>query len=165
MFGASSPLAHLMDAPGRQGTLVWIGVRPARRARLLSVGSVLADTEVGLAGDHYQGSRRSRQVTLIGREQVDAIASFLGLDEIAPERLRRNLVTTGINPMALRSRRFRIGSAVLEGTGECHPCSRMEEEFGHGGYNAVRGHGGITARIVVAGVIEVGSTVDALAGC
>jgi MOSC domain-containing protein YiiM len=65
----------------------------------------------------------------------------------------------GINLLALKGRRFQIGEAVLEGSGLCHPCSRMEEALGHGGYNAMRGHGGLTTRIVRSGRIALGDPV------
>lgn len=34
--------------------------------------------------------------------------------------------------LALSGAQFAIGGAVLEGTGQSHPCSRMEETFGPG---------------------------------
>ena len=81
-------------------------------------------------------------------------------ERVMPEQLRRNLVTTCINLVALKRRRFRIGSALLEATGECAPCSRMEDEFGPGGYNAVRGRGGLTARIIKGATISIGDAIE-----
>ncbi|MGO4407702.1 MOSC domain-containing protein [Bosea sp. RAF48] len=86
-----------------------------------------------------------------------------------PGDLRRNVVTQGINLLALKDKRFRIGSAILQTTGEYHPCSRMEEILGVGGYNAVRGLGDITARIIESGMVKAGDGIvvdfgDRLAG-
>jgi MOSC domain-containing protein YiiM len=156
-----SPLARLFDAPMRPGRLAWIGLRPARRAPMVAVTEAMLLPGAGLAGDRWRGAATgARQVTLVGAAHLRAIADFLGLDAVAPERLRRNLVVEGVNLLALKGRRFRIGDALLEHSGECHPCSRMEEEFGAGGYNAVRGHGGITARVIAGGPIRIGDAVQ-----
>lgn len=153
-------MARLLDAPMRPGRLVWIGLRPERRAPMVAVEQALLEPGRGLAGDRWRGAvSGARQVTLISAEHLRAIAGFLGLDGVAPERLRRNLVVEGVNLLALKGRRFRIGAALLEYSGECHPCSRMEEEFGPGGYNAVRGHGGITARVVDGAAIRLGDPI------
>jgi len=144
----------------RPGRLTWIGLRPARRAPMVALDDAELRPGEGLIGDRWRGAASgARQVTLIAAEHLAAIASVLGLDAVAPHRLRRNLVTEGLNLLALKGRRFRVGEALLEFSGECHPCSRMEEEFGPGGYNAVRGHGGITARIIEGGAIRAGDAV------
>ena len=113
----------------------------------------------GLIGDRYAGRSGERQVTLIQWEHLPVIASVLGLESLDPSLLRRNIAVSGINLLALKDKQFRIGDAVLKFTGLCHPCSFMETTFGPGGYNAVRGHGGITARVVSSGKIALGDNV------
>ena len=152
-----TPLQALLNAQIRAGALVWIGLRPARHAPMITPASAELVEARGITGDRYDTKRNgTRQVTLIASEALDAIASYLGRNAIAPELLRRNLVTRGINLAALKGRRFRVGPALLEHSGECAPCSQMETTFGPGGYNAVRGHGGITARILEGGEIRIG---------
>jgi MOSC domain-containing protein YiiM len=156
-----SPIGRLLAGPMRPGRLEWIGLRPARRAAILTPGAATLTAGRGVEGDHYDTQRNGpRQVTLVAAEDLAAIASFLGLREISPGLLRRNLVIRGINLLALKDRRFRVGSALLEGSGECAPCSRMEEALGPGGYNAVRGHGGITARVIEGGDVAIGDMVE-----
>lgn len=142
------------------GELVWIGLRPARQAPMLAVEEAFAEAGAGLAGDRYQGGGK-RQVTLIQWEHL-AVLSALTKREVKPELLRRNLAIRGVNLLALKNRTFRVGEAVLQATGQCHPCSRMEEVLGSGGYNAMRGHGGLTARIVRSGRLRLGDPLTVL---
>ncbi len=143
------------------GTLHWIGLRPARDVAMVTPSSARLIAHKGIEDDRYQTSRDgARQATLISIESLDAIASYLGRDSVPPELLRRNFVTQGLNLAALKGQQFRIGAALLEYSGECAPCSRMEANLGPGGYNAVRGHGGITARIIESGEVRIGDAIE-----
>ena len=125
-----------------------------------SVNEVQADPETGLEGDHFKkSSTGKRQVTLIQQEHLDVVARILGKSEILPELLRRNIVVSGINLLALKHQQFQVGEVLLETTGICAPCSQMEENLGAGGYNSMRGHGGITAKILQGGQIKLGDVV------
>lgn len=154
-------LAALLARFPRAGRVTWIGVRPVRRGDVVAVDAVDAIGGQGLAGDHYAHDG-NRQVTLIQAEHLPAVASLVGRDRVDPAWLRRNIAVAGVNLAALKGRRFRVGGAVLEATGPCEPCSRMEEALGPGGLNAMRGHGGITARVVAGGAIRVGDAVQPL---
>lgn len=152
-------LQTLMDRLPQTGEVKWIGVRPAKRAAIDVLEQVEADPGQGLVGDRYAGRNGERQVTLIQWEHLAAVASVAGLENVDPARLRRNLAVAGINLLALKNKRFEIGGVVLEYTGTCDPCSFMEEALGPGGYNAMRGHGGITARVIQGGAIALGDRV------
>ncbi len=154
-------IKNLQDTLPQKGTVTWIGLRPASRQPLMSVDQVSASQKDALEGDRFNGQfSKKRQVTLIQAEHIDAVSSILG-KKVDPGLLRRNIVVSGINLLALKDKTFNIGSAVLKYTGLCHPCSRMEQNLGPGGWNTMRGHGGITAQVVTDGVISVGSDVTA----
>lgn len=153
-----------MGAPMRPGVVTWLGLRPQRLQPVVAADMLVLVPGQGVAGDHYASATGgARQVTLIAEEHLHAIASFLGRDAVSAALLRRNVVVRGVNLQALKGRTIRLGSAMLEHSGECHPCSKMEAAFGPGGYNAVRGHGGITARVLVAGEVRLGDTLEAVA--
>lgn len=150
---------ELFDHFSSPGKVVWIGIRPDRRIPLIEMQGVQAVQDYGLDGDRYQKKGGHRQVTLIQQEHLDSVASFLGKVKVDPQDTRRNIVVSGLNLLALKGKRFQIGEAVLEYSGDCHPCSRMEENLGTGGYNAMRGLGGITAKVIVSGRISVNDSV------
>ena len=101
-------------------------------------------------------------MTLIQQEHLTVIAQLARVANVDPVGLRRNLVVSGINLLALKNAKLQVGEAVLEIVGPCQPCSRMEEAIGPGGYAAMRGHGGMTARILTGGAIRTGDAVRAL---
>ena len=143
----------------QRGEVRWVGVRPARGEPMAVVESVEARPGRGLTGDRFAARRTVREVTLLQYEHLAAIAGLLHRATIDPALLRRNILVAGINLLALRDQRFRVGAALFEGTGLAHPCSRMETALGPGGYNAMRGHGGITARIHTGGILRLGDPV------
>lgn len=162
-FPADSALGALMANLPRAGQVRWIGLRPARDVPMQEVPQAQVVAGKGLVGDRYGSGSGKRGITLIQAEHLPAIAALSGHDQVPPALLRRNVVVSGISLVALKGRRFRIGEAVFEGTQPCDPCSRMEAALGPGGYNAMRGHGGLCARILKGGVIRLGDDVVALA--
>ena len=157
MRDLTTPPAHI------QGRIEAIVVRGAPRdpARLIQQTTALAG--IGLADDRLgqrgEAKLSTRQVTLIQLEHLPLIAAFARSGPLDPVGLRRNLVISGMNLLSLKNAQLRVGEALIQIVGPCHPCSRMEEVIGPGGYAAMRGHGGMTARILESGAIRVGDVV------
>ena len=144
----------LINSIPQVGKVTWIGLRPDRQLPMEVVDEVEINTKDGLVGDRFSSKTSSkRQVTLIQQEHLSVLESLIG-HEVNPAVLRRNIVVKGINLLALHNRKISIGDVVIEGTGFCYPCSKMEEALGPGGYNIMRGHGGITAMVVKPGFIR-----------
>jgi MOSC domain-containing protein YiiM len=157
-------LRDLMTPPDHiQGRVDAIVVRRQPRERAQTVERTMALAGIGLADDRLgqrgEAELSTRQVTLIQQEHLPLIAAFARSGPLDPVDLRRNLVVSGINLLSLKKAQLRVGEALIEIVGPCAPCSRMEEVIGPGGYAAMRGHGGMTARILEGGLIRVGDVV------
>ena len=154
-------LSTLLDTLPQVGRLCWIGLRSQRMGSISIVRDAEVVAERGIVGDHRFAGRPGgkRQVTLIQHEHLIAVAGMLHRESVLPELVRRNLVISGINLLALKGKQFHVGNVLLEFSGPCEPCSRMESLLGPGGYNAMRGHGGITAKVIKGGQICIGDQI------
>lgn len=171
----TSSLRQLTQHFSQPGRLDAIYLRPDRGQPCLPQDQVQAIANLGLKGDRAslrpssQSNGSKRQVTLLQAEHLPVIAALTGRAKINPAVLRRNLVVSGLNLLAAKALfkdqpiHLLIGDVVLEVTGPCEPCSRMEQVLGTGGYNAMRGHGGITARILRSGVLRARDAVQVIA--
>lgn len=159
-------IRDLHRPPHVEGRIELIVVRGSPREAAHTVESTTALAGIGLADDRLgrrgEAELSTRQVTLIQAEHLAVIAQLARVPRVDPVGLRRNLVVSGLNLLALKNARLQVGEAVLELVGPCQPCSRMEETIGPGGYAAMRGHGGMTARVVATGPIQVGDVVRAI---
>jgi MOSC domain-containing protein YiiM len=93
------------------------------------------------------------EVTLISSEDLDYIQSELGIRVKGGEH-RRNIVTRGIRLEDLRRKRFRIGEALLEYDRPRPPCRHVQDLSEPGMTRALKGRGGICARVVEGGTIR-----------
>jgi MOSC domain-containing protein YiiM len=158
-------IRDLNKPPQIEGRVEVIVVRGSPREVARTVESTVALSGIGLQDDRLgrrgESELSTRQVTLIQAEHLPVIAALAQVERVDPIGLRRNLVVSGINLLALKNARLQVGDALLELVGPCQPCSRMEETIGPGGYAAMRGHGGMTARVITTGSIRVGDAVRA----
>jgi MOSC domain-containing protein YiiM len=165
-------LTRQFPHPGRVDA-IWL--RPGRALPAQGVARTLALAGRGLQGDRSalkapsSAAGGKRQVTLIQAEHLGVIAALLQRQSVDASALRRNLVVSGLNLLAARklfadqALQLALGPEVLlEITGPCEPCSKMEAVLGPGGYNAMRGHGGVTARVLRGGRLSCGDAVTVL---
>lgn len=165
-------LRDLTQQYASEGRIETIVLRPTRDESAVVVDEARAEPGRGLIGDRRANAARSgrqspkRELTLFQAEHLPIVANWCGLGELQPTRLRRNLVVSGLNLIGMRSPfpdailEWAVGDEVIiQVTGPCDPCSKMAAELGLGSYNALRGHGGMTARILSGGLIRLGDRV------
>ena len=145
------------------GALAGIARHARPRGAVEVLERVRVTVEAGLDGDVRgavkPGGSGRRQVSLVERRDWDAAMVALGTDHHWSAR-RANLLIDGIDVPQRPGAHVRIGPVLIEITGECDPCSRMEEiEPGLKAALTPDWRGGALARVIEGGTIAVGDAI------
>jgi len=135
-------------------------------APMRRVERVHAKRGFGLEGDRYclDGKEKEGehcQVTLVGARALREAEESFDVNLSNGEH-RRNLVIRGIDLEALNGKRFKLGEAVLEYTGQRPPCGYLESLTEPGMAKALVGKGGICVQVLTSGWIEEEAALELL---
>jgi MOSC domain-containing protein YiiM len=112
-----------------------------------------AIADKGFRGCVHGRRGSKRQVLLMDSET-------LGRFGIAPGAVKENVTTVGIDFQALKTgQRLRVGESLVEITGPCDPCPRMDE-IRMGLQQELRGQRGWLGKIIEAGIIRRGDRIE-----
>ncbi len=149
----------------KRGTVEEIFVTGEGSAEMSKVDEVETVEGGGIRGDRYREGTGFWtqygdvcQVTLIQGEHLDEIEEQ-GL-AIRSGQHRRNIVTQGVDLLALRGKRFRVGEVLLEFDRSRPPCKHVQDLSEYGMTRALRNRGGICARVLEPGSIRVRDSIE-----
>jgi len=139
-----------------EGTVKSLGIAVSKLSPMDQVDKIELITGQGIVGDRHlrtDGTRSKRQILLM---DIETLIEF-GLSE---RDIKENITVQGIDFSLIRSGNIvRIGKdVVLEITGDCEPCSRMDE-LRSGLKNAIDGRRGMLAYVKSGGTISSGDSV------
>jgi MOSC domain-containing protein YiiM len=132
-----------------------------RRLPMRAHESVEVETQQGIVGDRYHGSKH-RQVTVQSRSQLDEAAVLHG-GPVPSGLTRRNItLDVAVVPTSPGDRIVVGGEAgvVLEVVRVAAPCKLLDDTIGPGAQHAMRwGKGGAVCRVLQGGPVQVGDEV------
>ena len=109
----------------------------------------------GIQGDRFFDHRTDfkGQITFFADEVYRSLCEELGVWDKLPSVFRRNVITRGIDLAHWVDVEFEINGVCFLGTEECRLCYWMDQAFGTGAEGALRGCGGLRARILSDGIL------------
>ena len=123
---------------------------------MLEVPQIECVAGSGIRGDRYFDHKPDYkgQITFFAFETHEWLAEKLGIYAEEPSIYRRNVITRGIDLNTLIGQEFEVQGVRFIGTEEAKPCLWMNHAVGEGAEEALRGRGGLRARILSDGVLK-----------
>ena len=153
------------------GEIVAIHISSGAGTPMQSLPQAEAIAGSGLQDDRYQlgtgfystvpTDPGARELTLIAEEALAEVLAETGI-ELPLYEHRRNLTTRGVDLSSLLGQRFRVGQVICEGVRDCPPCNHLEDLTGKAVLAPLVHRGGLRARILSGGTIQVGDAITPL---
>jgi MOSC domain-containing protein YiiM len=145
---------------------IYVSAGPGEPMRLVSTAIAVAGQ--GLQGDRYFAGNGTysnnpgdgRHLTMISAEILAEVAVQKGVLLTAQES-RRNILTSGIDLLALVGREFTIGGVRCVATRICEPCDYLQSITRQGVLRAYAGLAGVRCEIMDGGEIRPGDEIRA----
>lgn len=160
----------IRQAPRLSGEVVGIYLAEMKTGPMQSVPAATAIAGRGLVGDRYAAKAgtftprseklRGYDLTLVEGEVLDRLTLADG-SHLAPEEVRRNIITHGIDLNACVGRELRIGSVRAFGQRLCEPCVHLQRLTRPGVVAGLVHQGGLRADVLTDGEIRVGDYITA----
>lgn len=131
--------------------------QPAGEAPVVEVAEVECVAGKGLVGDRFFDWKQDYkgQVTFFEHEQYERLCAELEVMGVPASAFRRNVITQGVDLNTLIGEEFEVQGVRFLGTQECSPCYWMDQAFAEGAERALKGHGGLRAKVLTSGTLRV----------
>ena len=150
-------LLHLYISPGHN----FFGHhdQPAGQFPTEEVSEVQCVAGRGLQGDRFFDFKKGYkgQVTFFADEIYQSLCERLQVWDKPSSVFRRNIITRGVDLNSLVGVEFEVQGVRFAGTAECSPCHWMNEAFAPGAEAALKGNGGLRAKVLSDGILKIGA--------
>ena len=132
--------------------------QPAGKAPMIEVDAVECVAGRGIVGDRFFDFKNDYkgQVTFFAHEVYEEMCEQFQIMGVPPSVFRRNLITKGVDLNALIGQEFEVQGVRFLGTQESAPCYWMNQAFAEGAEQALKGKGGLRAKILTSGTLRQG---------
>lgn len=158
-------IEHLYLSPGHN----YFGHhgKPADEHPIIAVPEIECVAGRGIRGDRFFDYKPDYkgQITFFSAEIYDELCgtllppasqlSALNAQLPPPSAFRRNVITRGVDLNTLIGKQFTVQGVTFEGTAECSPCYWMDQAFAPGTEAALKGRGGLRAKILTDGWLRI----------
>jgi MOSC domain-containing protein YiiM len=123
------------------------------------VDSIACVAGSGIVGDRFYNHEEDYkgQITFFDWAVYKRICKQFNYPDLDPALFRRNVLTADVDLNTLIGQRFTLQGIEFEGSEECRPCYWMDKAIGPGVEEALRGFGGLRARILTSGTLSTGT--------
>ena len=152
---AAIRIKHLFISPGHN-FIGHHGQEPSQHP-MIECAEIMCLAERGIEGDRYCDFKPDYkgQITFFSNEVYEDVCEKFGVRDRPPSAFRRNIIVEGADLNALIGREFEVQGVRFLGTQESAPCHWMNTAFAPGAEEALKGRGGLRAKVLSDGVLRV----------
>jgi len=110
----------------------------------------------GITGDRFFDYKPDYkgQITFFSQEVYEDLCLLFNLVKVPPSVFRRNVIVEGVDLNELIGKEFEVQGIRFLGTVEATPCYWMNGAVAEGAEEAMKGRGGLRAKILTSGTLR-----------